>query len=105
MIFKASLVQREMGFAQQNSKGLSLLSFWIICKSTVSLYNPSVNFVDRHRAKDIDELLTDSLCKDEKELMDKILLELSAAAKRKTEVVYRRGLRDDVLILNFPGAI
>ena len=59
----------------------------------------------RHRAKDIDELLTNSLCEDEKELVDKILFELSAAAERETEVVYRRGLRDGVLILKSLGAI
>ncbi len=58
-----------------------------------------------HRAKDIDELLSNSLCEDEKELVDEILFELNAAADRETEVVYRQGLRDGVLILKSLGAI
>ena len=39
----------------------------------------------RHRAKDIDELLSNTLCEDEKELVDKTLFELGAAqiGKRK----------------------
>ncbi len=58
----------------------------------------------RHRAKDIDELLTNSLCEDEKELVDEILFELDAAADRETEVIYRQGLRDGITILKILGA-
>ncbi len=58
----------------------------------------------QHRAKDIDELLTNSLCEDEKELVNEILFELDAAADRKTEIVYRQGLRDGVTILKILGA-
>ena len=59
----------------------------------------------RHRTKDIDELLTNSLCEDEKDLVDKILFELDAAADRETEVVYRQGLRDGVTILKSLGVL
>ena len=59
----------------------------------------------RHRTKDIDELLSNSLCEDEKELVDKILFELDAAADRETEVVYRQGLRDGVFILKSLGML
>ena len=59
----------------------------------------------RHRAKDIDELLTNSLCEDEKALVDNILFELNTAADRETEMVYRQGLRDSVTILKSLGAI
>ena len=58
----------------------------------------------RHRAKDIDELLSNSLCEDEKELVDEILFELDAAADRKTEIDYRQGLRNGVTILKILGA-
>lgn len=57
----------------------------------------------RHRAKDIDELLSNSLCEDEKELVDEILFELDAAADRETEVVYRQGLRDGITMLKSLG--
>lgn len=59
----------------------------------------------RHRAKDIDELLSNSLCEDEKDLVDKVLFELDAAADRETEVVYRQGLRDGVFILKSLGML
>lgn len=57
----------------------------------------------RHRVKDMDELLTNSLCEDEKELVDEILFELDAAANRETEVGYRPELRDGVTILKHLG--
>ena len=59
----------------------------------------------RHRSKDIDELLSNSLCEDEKELVDKVLFELSAAAERETEVVYRQGLQDGIFILRSLGVL
>ena len=59
----------------------------------------------RHREKDIDELLSNSLCEDEKEIVDQILYELSAAAERETEVVYRQGLCDGISMLRSLGAL
>lgn len=72
----------------------------------VGIYRSSEEYTYyRHRAKDIDELLSNSLCEDEKALVDNILFELSAAADRETEIVYRQGLRDSVTILKSLGAI
>ena len=51
----------------------------------------------------MDEILTNSLVEDEKELVDEVLLELEARADREMEVVYRQGLRDSVTILRTLG--
>ena len=59
----------------------------------------------RHRQKDMDEILTNSLVEDEKELVDEVLLELEARADREIEVVYRQGLRDCLMILKALGAL
>ena len=53
----------------------------------------------RHRQKDMEEILTNSLVEDEKELVDEVLLELETRADREMEVVYRQGLRDSVTML------
>ena len=59
----------------------------------------------RHREKDISEILSNSLCEDEKEIVDQILFELSAAAERETEIAYRQGLCDGISILRFLGVL
>ena len=51
----------------------------------------------RHQQKDMEEILTNSLVEDEKELVDEVLLEM--------EVVYRQGLRDSVSILRTLGVL
>ncbi len=72
----------------------------------VGNYRSSEEYTNyRHRAKDIDELLSNSLCEDEKELVDEIQFELDAAADRKTEIDYRQGLRNGVTMLKSLGAI
>ena len=57
----------------------------------------------RHRQEDMEEILTNSLVKDEKKLVDEVLLELEARTDREMEVVYRQGLRDSVTILRTLG--
>lgn len=59
----------------------------------------------RHRQKDMEEILTNSLVEDEKELVDEVLLELETRADREIEVVYRQGLRDSVTILRVLGVL
>ena len=59
----------------------------------------------RHQQKDMEEILTNSLVVDEKELVDKVLLELEARTDREMEVVYRQGLRDSVSILRTLGVL
>ena len=57
----------------------------------------------RHWQEDMEEILTNSLVKDEKKLVDEVLLELEARTDREMEVVYRQGLRDSVTILRTLG--
>lgn len=70
----------------------------------VGIYRSSEEYTYyRHRAKDSDELLSNSLCEDEKDLVDNFLFELGTAADRETEMVYRQGLRDGIKILKMLG--
>ncbi len=59
----------------------------------------------RHWQEDMEEILTNSLVKDEKKLVDEVLLELEARADREMEVVYRQGLRDCLMILKALGTL
>ncbi len=59
----------------------------------------------RHRQKDIEEILSNTLLEDQKQLVDQVLLELESRGDRETEVVYRQGLCDSAAILKRLGVL
>lgn len=74
--------------------------------NAVGVYRNSPEYTYyKHRQEDLEQLLSNSLLEDQKELVDQVLFELEARADRETEVVYRQGLRDSITILHALGVL
>ncbi len=59
----------------------------------------------KHRQKDMDEILSNSLLEEEKAIVDQILFEIESRTDRESQIVYRQGLRDSVAILRILGVL
>ncbi|MFI3326347.1 MAG: hypothetical protein R3Y35_09260 [Clostridia bacterium] len=53
----------------------------------------------KEREEHIDEMLTTNLTKDEKQLVDEVLLELGIAQEIQSAMLYKQGFKDCVLVL------
>ena len=59
----------------------------------------------QQQREQIGEMLTTNLTLDQKEVVDEMLFDLGMIAERETEVVYRQGLSDCVLLLKNLGVL
>ena len=50
-------------------------------------------------------MLTTNLTRDQKDMIDEVLLELGLGQKRETELIYRQGLKDCVWLLGNLGLL
>ncbi len=57
------------------------------------------------RQEYLDEMLSTNLTKDEKDMVDEVLLELGTAAEHETELLYRQGFKDCVWLLKNVGVL
>ena len=59
----------------------------------------------KKRQEHIDEMLTTNLTRDQKDMIDEVLLELGLGQKRETELIYRQGLKDCAWLLGNLGLL
>ncbi|WP_418666242.1 hypothetical protein [Allofournierella sp.] len=59
----------------------------------------------KKRQEHIDEMLTTNLTRDQKDMIDEVLLELGLGQKRETELICRQGLKDCVWPLGNLGLL